>query len=442
MRNYIIHYDNLTVNDPDFKQRVQDITEFYVYPPDGFKLLRTHRLTQTLRELSNSICNDVEWVFVNSLGHGVDVPDFYYRAIAQCDEQKSPLMAHILHNSERYPYMAEQCFLINLQVYKQVGCPSFELDTLTVDYDLIRSEENIHDNYTPLWVGPKTTQTKVNLQGFGNRVIRAFAKAGHRIINFDNDLRQFKWNLYPNENYDKVQSFFNTGTYGSNLIPDIFKRIQVEKESLDTTTYILNSEPVGYYSRVHKPIDHYIVLAGGFKPALLINKYGYHSDTKITCIDISKAGHEFQNYIREHWDGDLSTYHDLVFKQFDKGQYRLAWRSWNTWESEIESFLSESKLSREQFKQVWEVYRNIPFNHMPMDLLGDVSPLVNLINSDQGKNLYVWFSNAFNMQWTQFILGKQYTNNHLNELLKNFKESKNNITVEHSNQYNVYNYSP
>lgn len=441
MRNYIIHYDNIAVDDSAYKERIQEITEFYVYPPSRFKLLRTHKLTQTLKELANSVCNDTQWVFVNALGHGVDIPSLYQTMIGQCTESGSPLMAHILHRPNEYPYLDAQCFLIDLSAWTKIGQPSFEPSNETVVLNnLLRSEENAHDDYTPLWVGPDSTEQSIKLptRPFGSKVVEQFAQAGYRILNFNNDIRQYKWYLYPNQNYQEVKQFFNTGKYGTDLVPDIINRIVKERESLKDTAYILNSEPVGHHSRVRKPIDHYVILAGGFKSALLVNKYGYNDNTQITCVDISTAGQAFQRFIREQWDGDLNNYYDLVFNQF-QGDYKLAWRSWNTWESEVESFLSKARLTRDQFKHVWQNYKSIPCTYMPMDLLGDTTKLTELVSKEKNKNFYIWFSNAFDMQWTRFMLGKKYTQDKKELLLKSFKQSQNNIVIEHGGQYTVYN---
>jgi hypothetical protein len=452
---HLIIYDDLDNSDEEYNERVRGITNHYIWDPDGFDLITTNNLSNTLKELADKVVEENKWVLINTTGHAVHTnpADFYNLAVKKCEEANSPLMGHVLHNPAHdyfpYPYLHNQCLVLDLLVWKEVGCPEFEWVNIVDDRlnNLVRSVENFHDEYTPYWVGPDKTDEIVNLEHreFGSVVIEKLAEAGHRIINFDDELRRQKWHLYPNHEYEILNNFFKTGEIDkeSNLYKSAIRDVLWQKESLSKMVYILNTEEIvnDDTSNVKTPIDHYIVVAGGFKPALLAHKFGYHANTKITVMDISDAGINFQKYMRENWNGDLVSYPQRIIEFSNVyPDYDLAWRSWNSMESEINKFLEEMNLTLDEFQHAWQEYCNIECEYVKTDFLTDPSKLIEAVNTGENKNFFVWISNAFDMSWTVFLLGRNNALAKFDSLLKNFEESKNNITIEAQTQYKTYNY--
>lgn len=452
---HLIIYDDLDNSDEEYNERVRGITNHYIWDPDGFDLITTNNLSNTLKELADKVVEENKWVLINTTGHAVHTnpADFYNLAVKKCEEANSPLMGHVLHNPAHdyfpYPYLHNQCIVLDLLVWKEVGCPEFEWVNIVDDRlnNLVRSVENFHDEYTPYWVGPDKTDEIVNLEHreFGSVVIEKLAEAGHRIINFDDELRRQKWHLYPNHEYEILNNFFKTGEIDkeSNLYKSAIRDVLWQKESLSKMVYILNTEEIvnDDTSNVKTPIDHYIVVAGGFKPALLAHKFGYHANTKITVMDISDAGINFQKYMRENWNGDLVSYPQRIIEFSNVyPDYDLAWRSWNSMESEINKFLEEMNLTLDEFQHAWQEYCNIECEYVKTDFLTDPSKLIEAVNTGENKNFFVWISNAFDMSWTVFLLGRNNALAKFDSLLKNFEESKNNITIEAQTQYKTYNY--
>lgn len=451
---HLIIYDDLDNSDEEYNERVRGITNHYIWDPDGFDLITTNNLSNTLKELADKVVEENKWVLINTTGHAVHTnpADFYNLAVKKCEEANSPLMGHVLHNPAHdyfpYPYLHNQCIVLDLLVWKEVGCPEFEWVNIVDDRlnNLIRSVENFHDEYTPYWVGPDKTDEIVTLEHreFGSIVIEKLAEAGYRIINFDDELRRQKWHLYPNHEYEILNNFFKTGEIDkeSNLYKSAISDVLWQKESLSKTVYILNTEEIvnDDTSNVKTPIDHYIVVAGGFKPALLAHKFGYHANTKITVMDISDAGINFQKYMRENWNGDLVSYPQRIIEFSNVyPDYDLAWRSWNSMESEINKFLEEMNLTLDEFQHAWQEYCNIECEYVKTDFLTDPSKLIEAVNTGENKNFFVWVSNAFDMSWTVFLLGRNNALAKFDSLLKHFEESKNNITIEAQTQYRTYN---
>jgi len=453
LKHFII-YDDLDNSDEEYNERVRGITSHYIWDPDGFDLTTTNNLSNTLKELADKVVEENKWVLINTTGHAIHTnpADFYNLAVKKCEEANSPLMGHVLHNPAHdyfpYPYLHNQCIVLDLLVWKEVGCPEFEWVNIVDDRlnNLVRSVENFHDEYTPYWVGPDKTDEIVNLEHreFGSVVIEKLVEAGYRIINFDDELRRQKWHLYPNHEYEILNNFFKTGEIDkeSNLYKSAIRDVLWQKESLSKTVYILNTEEIvnDDTSNVKTPIDHYIVVAGGFKPALLAHKFGYHANTKITVMDISDAGINFQKYMRENWNGDLVSYPQRIIEFSNVyPDYDLAWRSWNSMESEINKFLEEMNLTLDKFQHAWQEYCNIECEYVKTDFLTDPSKLIEAVNTGENKNFFVWVSNAFDMSWTVFLLGRNNALAKFDSLLKHFEESKNNVTIEAQTQYRTYN---
>ena len=77
-------------------------------------------------------------------------------------------------------------------------------------------------------------------------------------------------------------------------------------------------------------------------------------------------------------------------------------------------------MTKSQFKDLWSRYRKLTFNFVVVDVLNNPEQLVNELTTDS-KNVYIWLSNAFDMQYTRFLFGKEYTQQKFNQLLDQLK---------------------
>jgi hypothetical protein len=442
--NALVLYDTITVDD-DYKQRVVDITEFFLQYPRNIKLFNTNNLTPTLSDLANQ---GFTWAFVSILGHCVDNQQVFTDMIADCERTNSPIMGHIVYRPNSYPHMDNQFFVVNLPKWTEVGSPAFENVAGSITFTtrtVTRSAEDFHDDYTPFWVAPGEGESTYTCwqSEFARLVVQQFVEAGYTIQNIRQDLRDQKWNLYANANRERLEPLFNEGTFNHELMPQVVRRILNERDTLADTVYILNSELVyGFTPKQVGPVDHYIGVAGGFKSVLLLNLLGFTENTTVTYSDVSKAGLDYQRYLVGAWDGNLDNYINIVKEyQAQHPEYRYAWRSWNPWDSEIAEFLTSAGMTQEQFQAVWQEYRKLKFNYLPINLLDDTdqTQLADHIADTVGEKVYIWASNAFDMQWTRFLLGKTQTETKFDSLMSKLKQVPKKITVESCAKfYNSY----
>ena len=315
--NALIIYDTIPVDD-DYKQRVIDITDFFLQYPRDLTVVRTRDLTPTLTDLA---AKGYTWTFVSILGHCVDNQQVFADMIADCERTNSPIMGHIVYRPNSYPHIDNQFFVVNLPKWQEVGSPAFESVPSPITFTtrtVTRSAEDFHDDYTPFWVGTTdTTSTYTCWQSeFARLVVQKFLEAGYTIQNIRQDLRNQKWNLYANANRARLEPLFNEGTFNDDLMPQVVERILTERDTLQDTVYILNSEIVyGFTPQRAGPVDHYVGVAGGFKSVLLLKLLGFNADTTVTYADVSPAGLDYQRYLVDTWDGNLDSYADIV-KQY------------------------------------------------------------------------------------------------------------------------------
>ena len=154
-------------------------------------------------------------------------------------------MCHIIARDKLYPGLDPQFFVIDLIKWTQVGQPAFESTVTTFQACTVtQSQNHVHDDYTPMWIhAGNETQTYVACE-FGSVVIRDFLAAGYTVGNFDTELRSRKWNLYPNHNQTDLENLFFNHEVTYSTPPGIVRRIVAERDSLTSTIYVLNSEPV------------------------------------------------------------------------------------------------------------------------------------------------------------------------------------------------------
>jgi hypothetical protein len=418
MNKCLVLYDELTSQDAEYRQRVIDITDFYIGTPQGFDLYRTSTLTETLKGL---VDRGYQWAVVNTLGHCVDQHGVFTDIVDDCIANNHVLMAHLISGKAGYPRFDSQFFVINLPVWKELNCPPFELvpgATRIQTKKFTRSEENFHDDYTPFWIASSDEETVYHIheRAFGSIVTQKLIESGHTLVNFDRFHRTRKWNLYANTNESLLTPFFESGTlvYNETTLPQpqIIKRILQERDTLSSTVYVLNSEDISKHTpKMPAPIEHYVGVAGGFKGVLLLNKFQFTGSTKVTYVDVSDAALHYQKYLIDNWDGALNGYGDIVNTYQTKfPEYRCIWRSWNVWEEEIDLFLSQAGLTRAEFQSVWQQYQQLSHTFLKLDLLTSTDQFVDYIKSVESKYTYIWLSNAFDMQHTRFLFGKDYTN--------------------------------
>lgn len=182
------------------------------------------------------------------------------------------ILGHILDMGDGYYGLHYQCYVINLDLYAELECPPIgdtEMLSSHIQTIPIRSKENIHDNYTPLWIKNGNSQNVYKNKFHGWRIIQAGLEANLEIRAFDTTLRDSKHYLYRD---------IDTSNW-------IYKRYNycLANHIFETSTGNI-SFPRPYNCK----ISHLIHPAAGMLWLEKLKINGYTKDTKVTFFDYNE----------------------------------------------------------------------------------------------------------------------------------------------------------
>lgn len=110
------------------------------------------------------------------------------------------IAGHILDRGDAYYELHHQCYIVNLTVYKQLGYPEIgqqELGSIHLETTPFRSKDNLHDNYTPLWVEQGKTVQEYSHKAHGWNILRTAFDNNETVLVFDDTIRNNKKHFYP-----------------------------------------------------------------------------------------------------------------------------------------------------------------------------------------------------------------------------------------------------
>jgi hypothetical protein len=134
--------------------------------------------------------------------------DSFYNEIEKLHKEKVFIAGHILDRGDAYYELHHQCYYIDLNIYQQLGSPRIGKQQLGVRHRKTkprRSNDNIHDEYTPTWVSSGEDETDYNHKMHGHNILNVAFDRDIPVVVFDNNTRQHKKHYYP----ENQQEFIN-----------------------------------------------------------------------------------------------------------------------------------------------------------------------------------------------------------------------------------------
>jgi hypothetical protein len=110
------------------------------------------------------------------------------------------IAGHILDRGDAFYELHHQCYLLNLEEYKKLKCPSIGKQELGAEHKSLkplRSAENWHDDYTPKWVAPGNTVKNYNHKCHGWNILKIAFDNNLKVSVFDEQIRNSKKHYYP-----------------------------------------------------------------------------------------------------------------------------------------------------------------------------------------------------------------------------------------------------
>lgn len=428
-----ILYDNHNGQWADLAPRMVEFTKFKLYP---IKPVVTQDIHATLMDTKES------WAVVFTAGNVVHKPSIVYDIVKHCEEENSPFAGHILHRNGYY-HLHPQFFCVNIEVYKQ-WANGLEPQAGTISSVAVeRSAENMHDDYTPLWIKPTgSEETNTNApDGFASRFIAWLMAQGHRVVNIPWDIRSNKLYSYVDYSNEDIRRFIKDTTYrcqdsGVSQFIDYVKR---NLEALDQGFYPINTEPFTKLDKPNVKLNVFAGVCGGIKPAIITSQDCFEPDTRVILYDISRMAIEWQKWLRQHWDGHRSTF-EKVFEDF-KSAHPDALSQFFGHMGILGNldWVLNTICDEQEFIKKWNHWLTLDVEYHQLNLLEleDQNKLVNRIN-ELGGNAYIWTSNLFFMDWQVLMHEPGHARRCFDQFSSLLRDVKQSVVLENENYLNYY----
>lgn len=419
----IVIYNNLPDQCKPLKNNFRDLLKFRLlvgawHDDRKIEILETSKLSYTLKKLSSQY----DWAVVVAIASYIREQANCLDIVQHAIKENSPLAGHILDRPGYY-HLHHQFFALNLQVYKEIGFLNFEENLneriVLKTYETERSLDNMHDDYTPPWIKPKSTNiVEYKTQRyFAVSVLAELIKHNYKIVNIPQEIRNEKAYSYVEHCYQDAVKFLNDPTYDCSSSPFQYFASQSEYffKQLDKGYYVINTEPLSKIPDINN-FDNFIGVCGGIKPSCIVGSENFLDNTKVNLFDISDGAINWQKFLIENWDGSKekfeSVFNDFKIKYPD---YIPSYYSRQPIIITMEKMLVDNKLTYLEFKKRWSKYLKMTHTFTKLNILEDsgikkLSELVNL-----GTTTYLWTSNCFYMDWGLFFKTKQWLENKFNE---------------------------
>ena len=269
-KNYVvgIYDDSASIFDKEKAHKYKELTEFFT----RFKYFGPILSGANINEVLNKAVaheNNYDYCLIQSVGHFIKEVDFFKFIEDWIEKQDFFITGHIIDKKEGYYGLHKQCLLVNLKYYNQFGQPEFGIANNEKQKVIKahRSSKDIHDDYTPLWLGPtKDTQICTPVVN-GWNFINSSLLNGLTVYNFHPKIRESKQYTYPNKNIEELR---NQLQWIGRILD--YAPASVFFWNTENYTDIMKTEIPGKVSILYS-------VASSFKPNMFLHKYDFHDNT-------------------------------------------------------------------------------------------------------------------------------------------------------------------
>jgi hypothetical protein len=307
--------------------------------------------------------------------------DYFLKQIDNYPHQG--LIGHIIDPlTEEFFSLHPQCFLLDISKFSLDCFDDGQIET----YDIIRSDKNIHDDYTPLWIRAGENKIKINQTRFGQKLLASHLNNNLIVSNWHQKLRNNKIYLYREEVYDSWVDLQQ-------------EYISIAEQQL----WITNNEKLSFENS-----KHLISPASGlFWIMSAVSK----SIDKITLVDISKSQVELARMLINEWDGvnysefvlDFVRHKKLKHLQFDKpltALERLQLQKREHFCRHVDDLFQQQLITCgitiKEFQEKWNNIKNTPINIINDNIISQINSKNLVLDADTT----IWISNILDYKYT------------------------------------------
>ncbi len=391
----------------DYDQRIREISNYWTRQLTWQTSLESIFEGEDLEELISKAQNSgARYMLLVQDGQLIRSSHFLRDCIAHLSKTGHIALGHLLAKPELYPSLHLQCFFADLSRINLVSVLQKALQG-SDGGPFIRSGENIHDDYTPLFIAPDLTppadESKVaSPDSFESSLLAELLKIGP-VSNFTQELRHQKLHLYPENNPDQFWNSLKGEANYKDVDLDPGQNFYLDCHQLARTRekiFVFNTEILDPPQTTPKPLGHLYSVAAGFRPYVLLKANGFSVGTKVTYFDYGKHSLMLKQYLVENWDGEDYLKACESFLK-DTGLPKHAFHDVGDEQQWTERFneVVEKFGTMDDWLSFWQRYRVLDHDYLHVNLFEDPEVLTQHIRKHAAEidpeTLWVWWSNCF-----------------------------------------------
>ena len=305
----------------------------------------------------------------------------------------------------RWLELHHQFFIVNLEAWKQVGCPAFghwesEPRLLPV---VIRSEENFHDDYTPLWIRPTGEVAVQNYPCQGWQLISEMMMGKWPVITLTEKIRLSKFYTYPEHETEKFLESIKAVTPYSGQNWNQNKWIE-DSLLVKDQIWLFNSESMDIHNN-NGPYDLIVSTASGFKILDMFKHPRLTNTARAIIYDFNPKSLAWYEHFYKWSNQDLGS---CITAFPDKdcftwiGQFKSTFEENAGFEQGLKE-LYDHFGGMHKFAEYWIEFKKMPVEFHQVDLYRKPERLAELMTGPGRK--WVNLTNIFSTDATQLIFG-------------------------------------
>jgi hypothetical protein len=271
----------------------RNLAEFWLIEVErqGHKVLVHSEIDTLLNAAADLNC---KYLIVGALGGIYSSEDDFFAEMKKWIEQNPDfyIVGHIADKKQYWYELHEQCFVINLDIFRRLGRPVYgtyqkgEFQLTHVE----RSIENFHHDFTPHWLKPTSEKITVSQVGRGFNLLDVGLKAGHPIYAFPERLRNAKFFLHPG-----IDGEFSRKIVWWDRQVEIFRN---SFDAFDTEDMKFSAE-----DRPRAPLGRLITLCSGLLFFEILRDLDFVQGAAIHFYDHSPVAIDLMRLLVSDWDG-------------------------------------------------------------------------------------------------------------------------------------------
>lgn len=276
------------------------------------------------------------------------------------------ISGHILDRFDEYYELHHQFYIINLQEFKNLNYPVIGNNEESLHEQVVplRSQENVHDNYVPLWISAGTEIKKYISKRHGWNIISKVLSADKKIIDIGYDIRNSKQYFYPEHDHvfqREISELYYQQFFSINFVPGYNSDTIIENIDFDL------------------PIKQYVTVGSGFNWIKNIKNLNFTDDTKLYFVDISSNALALTRDLIDNFDGKdyVTFYRSFISKYMPHGRIQMNDRYLENLEMSWIKFLKEFP----EFDECWHKVKKLNAHFININFMGEFN--FDWINPDE-----------------------------------------------------------